>query len=190
MNITHNPLEDVEDFLINQLNENTIELLKYFEDNKQEIISDFLTHFLVLCEKAIWQQEMGIKAPIAYVHIGFLRSSLLTKSYEFRMGLHDEKFWLDKEDTSIYWKADFFFQYVESDVEEVRKMLKPYPHLPESEAYEIGYRYAQCYLIPAARQIIQDIMIEVLQIPELERLHLDKNLSIVFGGYMEGGDSI
>jgi len=186
----HNPLEDVENFLINKLNENSPKLLSYFEDNKDEILNDFLAHFIPLCEKTSWQQEVGIKAPIACVHIGFLRSSLLTKSYEFRIGLHDEKFWMDNEDSSVYWKADFFFQYVEPDIDEVRKILKPYPHLPEAEVYEVGYRYAQCYLIPVTQKIMQNIMIEVFQRANFGKLNVDKNLSIVFGGYMEEGESI
>jgi len=189
-NSTHNPLEYVENFLIDKLNENTIEILKYFENNKQEIIDDFLLHFLKLCRLVYKEQAIGFKAPIAYMHIGFLRSSLLTKSYEFRLGMHDENFWLDTDDTSVYWKADFFFQYVEPDTETMQQMVKPYPHISEYEVYEISYRYAQCYLIPATRQIIQDIMIEVFKIPELNYLKLDKNLSIVFGGYMEGGNNI
>jgi len=184
-----NPLETVENFLIDKLFENSAEILKYYEENRDEITNDFLLYFTQLCEKGTQQQKTNIKAPISYIHIGFLRSSFLTESYEFRLGLHNNKLWLDTTDTSVYWKADFIFKHVEPDMDEVQQMLKPFQML-EYEIHEIKYNYTQCYLIPVAFQIVQDIMFEAVETSEILQLKFDEQMSVMFGGYMERGEKI
>jgi len=182
--------EVIENFLLDRLGENYTNTYKYFENNKQETIDDFILYFAKLCELTRHQQKFIAKPPIAYLHIGFLRSSLLTGSNEFRIGFHDERLWLDTVESSVYWKGDFLFQCVEPDMDEVKKILKSFPEMSKDEIHEIRYRYAQCYFVPLARQVVQDIILEALEIPEFSQLQLDKNISVLFGGYMEGGEEI
>jgi len=187
---TDNPLETVENFLVDKLFENSANVMDYYEENRQEITDDFLLHFIKLCKHGESQQRTNLKAPITYIHVSFLRSSLLTEGYEFRIGLHNKNFWLDIIETSVYWKADFIFQYVEPDINEVRMILKPFPNISEYEINQIKYRYAQCYLMPVAFQIVQDVMYEAVEIPEILHLEFDEEMFVLFGGYMERGENI
>jgi len=184
------PLTMAEDFLLDKLEENAKELMEYFAANKQQIIDSFTEKFIELCKLTRQQQESGLKAPIAFVHIASLRSSLLTETYEFRISMFDNRFWLDTVETAVYWKGDFFFRHVEPDIAEISKQLKAQASVPEYEIHEFRYRYALCYLLPPAQAIIEEIAAEALKAPAFAELMLDENIAVIFGGHMEGGGII
>ena len=180
----------METFLSGQLEKHVSGLDKYFEGNKEEITDDFIATINNLCALAKEQQASGVKAPICYLHIGFLRSSLLTGTYDFRVALHSNLLWLDKTETSVYWVPGFVFKYVSRDISDMVEFARR-ERTPISKfaVDELKYRYAQAY-IGQVQSIATKIMPGAIEKSDFTQLELEDKYTAVFGGHMESGTII
>ena len=176
-------------FLGSRLKESTQALDESFISNQQSIAEDFTKHLNYLCIAANSQQHSSTKSPIAYLHIGFLRSSFITETYDFRIAMYDENFWLDQEETAIYWTFNAPFIYVQQDIDALHNTLSWTHSVSEFEMQALKYQYAQSYL-PIARQMIERLIIKALDKSGIWQLKLSDAFSVVFGGHMEDGITI
>lgn len=180
-------LKSSEDFLFKRIKPNLESLEKHVETNKELIVESFIKKLNKLFDVALLQQAAAVKEPIEYIYISFLRSSILTERYEFKIDLFSEMLWMDKEETSIYWTLKFIFQYVEKDMEDMNNFVKR--KIPQFDLEELKYEYASCY-IPFARLLINKTIKEVLPRTKFNLLKTDESVKVMFGGYMEKGEII
>ena len=161
----------------------------YYTGNKEAIQSYFIKSINSLIELVKSQQERGIKRDIAYMNICFLRSSVLTESYDFMISLYDDKFYLDKTETHIYFKLDFIFEHINKDIDEIRKEFLIYPAIKKYELKEIRFSYAQYHFIYAMKiiqKLCEDIGIKS-HLLTFEDLNIKEDFKIIIGGHMEEG---
>jgi len=180
---------DFETLIAEKLDTSTTALSEYFYQHKQKLAEDLFNTLAPLVEMAKYQQIAGVKEPLACLHIAFLRSCIAAQTYEFRLALCSKDLWTDPIETAVYWDASFIFQYVEQDVSEVVGILKRQAPLSDFDVREMKYKYALDFL-PTAQIIVEELMLEALSKVDLEGLKFDESLTVVHGGYMEGGTVI
>jgi len=163
---------------------NEAKLNAHFATNREQMLADLVLHLNALCAIANWQQNEGTKSQISYLHIAYLRSSILSGSYDFRLSMLTDKFWLDSTETAVYWKHDFAFMYVSSDIDEMSNRLREKHRLLEFEVDELRYKYALLYL-PKALDSIKDLMPDAISKSDMATLSLNPDYSIILGGHME-----
>ncbi|MCL1924352.1 MAG: hypothetical protein FWF50_02075 [Defluviitaleaceae bacterium] len=178
----------VDEFLSKRIEENFKKLGSYIDDNKEEIVKSLaekLNELVFICKK---QQMDNEKNEISYLHIAFLKSSILTKTYEFRLALYDKNFWLDKTETEAYFKFDFLFDYIEKDIENASEYVEKGPNLKfrlEEVKNEYTYYYMQFLKI-----VLSKTLIEALKESYMDKLSLNEDFKVLFGGYMENAETI
>jgi len=175
--------------LAEKLEQSSLALEDYFFKNLDEILSGFYSHINALCQKAKEQQTDGKKAPIAYLNICHLRSSLLTGSHEFRIALHDERLYLDTTETVAYWKPDFLFRHIDGDLDGIANKMAIFPKLTKFEVEEIKYVYTSLHFIHALHfttALCDDIVAQT----DLAALELTDDFKVIFSGHMENGITI
>jgi len=189
MNKKKEMLKQVEEFLLSRIEPNLEKLEKYLEENKDVIAKDFIEKLNALSELGIIQQRAEVKEPIKYLYISYLRSSILTESYEFRLDLFNDIIWLDKEETAVYWTLGFMFQYIEQDVNDAKELLRNEGPIPKFYFEEIKYIYSQCYF-PFVILVVDKIIEEAMAKSNFYRLVTAESCKVLFGGYMEQAEII
>ena len=188
-------MSELEDFIGDRFERNIDEMHSYFEENYEKETNDFASHLKDIYLLAINQQKSEKKAGIKYLHIAFLRSSLLTESYNLKLSLYSEKFYMDKTETSIYWKPGFIFKYIDGDMAEAKELLikkSAITQISEFDLKELRYAYAQMYL-PVCLPFIGDLVegaMEIIVQDEWEVPVMTDDFSVIYGGHMEKGYTV
>lgn len=178
-----------EDFLAERLEKNGERLADYYIKRRKDITAVFIEHIHALSEITGEHQRTLGKAAGRYLHIACLRSSIMTGSHEFRLAMYSNKFYLDPIDTSVYWKADFLFQYVEQDIQDALTLIRrKVTGISDFEIKELTFKYAQCYCPVMAFFITELVQAAMEQIKW--DCEMDKDFSVVFGGHMEQGATV
>ncbi len=72
-------------------------------NNDRALIEEKLTlQFNSVCREAISFQEKEVKREIKYIYFSMVRTKLLENKGQWRIDLYDERWFLDKEECSIY----------------------------------------------------------------------------------------
>ena len=175
----------IDDFLMKKLENNLKELESGFINQRQKVTESFTAALNSLCTTVKQQQANGIKPPISYLHIAFLRSGLLMETYEFMLAMYSSQYWLDPVETNSYWKFDYAFQHASHDISELQALLKGKYSITEYELQEIKFRYLQLYL-PIAQRLIGEFAPDAVKKSDFMQLSLDDmGYSVIYGGHME-----
>ena len=93
-------------------------------DHAVEFCEACLMPLQKLFQNAEELQQTGQKSEIYYVYISYLRSSLITGSYEIRVDLYGEDFWLDDNPITEYITIPYLFGFYKEDISEFQRLLK------------------------------------------------------------------
>lgn len=80
-----------------------------------QFVEEFKAAFDDVFQRCVKMQAAGEKAPIAFVCVSKLRSSLMTKTYDVRIDLYDKNFYLDRSECAGKWRAAFAFEPIQED---------------------------------------------------------------------------
>lgn len=165
--------------------QNLEELQKAYYQEKDKVDQSFLKSFTNVFEKAIYLQKSKYKGPIGFIVISFLRTSIIENNFEYRIDLYDNSFYLDKVECSGYWNANFFFQYLNNDVEILQMIIREY--IGKVKQYELEFfkkEYAASYNLLVNEYIIHNIT-SVIKTEEYKMIVKDQNIKILSGEYMD-----
>lgn len=161
------------------------EILEIIKNNSTQEAKDYKKAFENVCEKAYLLQESGLKEEIAYIVITYLRSSILTGSYEFMFQLYSQDFYYDAVETSGVWAPLFIMKYYEKTVEYLENAVKSKViQLQEYEFRKIKLDLAGDYYKLASIFIAEQIQ-DMLQLTCYKKLKKASTLKILYGGYMD-----
>lgn len=146
-------------------------ILKEYFNNKNKILrknADKINNLL--------NKSKCFAKDIKYISVLFLRSSLITKTYDFYFGLYDEKLYLDENILYTTLNLSFIFTYFEKDIDYFKENCNIY-NLSSYEVYYLEQEYIK-YYYKIAFKIFKDILIEVLKDCDFE------DYKVIFGEYM------
>ena len=182
--------EIAEPFFRQKLSGNMKTLVKGFSDNRKDISNDFANRVKNLYALAAQQQQEASKNPVSYLCIAYLRSSLITKTYDFRLSLHSNEFYTDPVETCGYWKPGFLLGHIEHDMKELQAMLRREPSIVQVSDFdikEVEYSYALAHMFTAVF-FMNSLIKETFEKAEAESWEapiFSDDFAVVFGGHME-----
>ncbi len=134
----------------------------------------------------LWDGEGGRKA--GSLGICYLFSGMAMRTYEFRLALYGEDFYLDGYPAVRRWKPPCFFEMFEEDMAVIMKKLrKVYPRIYAYEEDAVRRRCVEYYLA-AVRQLCEDMAEEIVCMEEFLGMEKTDNFFIFFGAYRGEGD--
>lgn len=105
------------------------EVSKIYErlnENRESIEGNLLCKFNEVCSLAEGFQKEDLKGEIKYIYICYLRTSIMDNRAVFRIDLHDEKCFLDKNECSINIDFDFIYEGLFKHMEELKEKRREY----------------------------------------------------------------
>ncbi|WP_246070686.1 hypothetical protein [Paenibacillus kobensis] len=91
-----------------------------------EIDAAFLASFDEACRQAVRHQQEGRKGEAAYLYISLLRTQVMEWKAGYRIEVYDGNWFMDREDCSTIWEADFIFQPLFDRMEGLKEQLGQY----------------------------------------------------------------
>lgn len=126
----------------------------------------------------------------ASLGICILCSSVSMKTYEYKLVLSGDEFWLDKDIVESAWILEGFFEGFEEDMEILIKQLKGnYPRVCKNEEDAVRFLCVD-YYHAAVYQLCKDMIEEVMASDEFIKLNKTNDFYIYFGRYKGEGEII
>lgn len=178
---------DNEEYVKTRIKEITDSIQKTIKENKEQILSGFQDAFDEAFQKGIRMQKTEEKGAIAYLCIGILRSSLLTKTYQLRIDLYDSNFYLDRVECEGYWDVGFAFQGLDDDMNYFTKCArKKLVRIQDAEMLIFMQEYQEHYF-----DILEGFCIEniagILELPNWKALKKEAEVNFTYGEFLDKG---
>lgn len=133
-----------------------------------------------------WERQEGRKA--GCLGICYLYGSMLMRTYDLRLVLYGEDFYLDRKPVVCSWKPPCFFEMFEEDMAAVLKKLRNiYPRIYVYEEEAVRMRCAE-YYIAAVCRLCADMAGEILRTEEFLHMERADGFYIFFGRYRGEGE--
>ena len=130
------------------------------------------------------------KEEIEYIYIQYLHSSLNTGRWGYRIEVFDEKFYLSKEEICAYYYPEFLYPVWEKDLNMwTQKLRSMYPRIQAYEMEKIKTEYIEYYNL-ICRTLFKELAILIINLSAWKQVKKGKEVTILFGGYMEKGTII
>lgn len=159
-------------------------LMKEYKENEEAILQNFQNVLEKLYRTAAEMQIGGSKGAVAYLGICYCLSSAYTGNYEFRLDMYDKEFYLDENESCVYWMPDFINTYLERDIAYFRKTIKE--KVPRVKEYEerqfiIGYMRNYMYIV---LEFLRQKLYGTLEKIEKGDIRTSEDFTVFFGEYM------
>ena len=157
------------------------------EENRQAVIQAF-KELASRWEESHKDPDDGTKA--ATLGVTYLLSSILTKTYDLKLSLLGEGFWLEKEPVEVMWKPPYFFEYFEEDAAHVIKELRgSFPRLCSAEEDAVRLKCVDYYLA-AVQKLCKDMAEEIMESREFRDLNKTEDFFLFFGRFQGEGERL
>lgn len=143
--------------------------------------------FLEACEKCDFMQKKGRKKEIMFVGIHFLKSSMITGTYDLYINFYDNQLYGDRIETYGIWKPQTIMSHYEelAQVYEKniqRKVIRPlYSEIQDMKMQLYGD------FLKIAEGIVRAYAFELINLPEFITLNRQSEYALFFSAYMELG---
>lgn len=169
-------LEEVKGNIAAEIEKNWLTILKNFQDAFDEVF-----------QKGTKMQKAGAKGAIAYVCIGILRSSLMTKTYQMRIDLYDKNLHMDQRECASPWAVDFLFKWLDEDVIYFTKCARQkLVRIQDAEMVIFMQEYQENYFDILETFCAQHIH-DVIQIKSWGGLNKEAQVKFTFGEFLDQG---
>lgn len=152
------------------------------ELKKPSALEELKNSFDMVFKKAERQQENEEKDEIAFVMVFCLRSSIVTKSYDFLIQLYDESMYYDMTETCGVWTPKRIMGYYQQQVEYFEQEVKKvFIRVQKSELIPIERELAGDYYKIAFGFLVEHIQ-DIVELESFHRLRKTDGLQIQYGG--------
>lgn len=139
-------------------------------------------------EKLAFQWNLFHDNEAASLGVCYLYSSLLMRTYKFKIILLGKEFWLEEEPEEIVWDLASFFESFEKDMKLVlSRMENIFPRFCKAEEDAVRLYCAEYYLA-AICQLCRDLAWEILSSDEMKELKKTEDFYIFFGRFLGEGE--
>lgn len=156
-----------------------------FFDNKQKILSELTDAFDQLFKKGIELQRKNEKEKIGFISIFYLKSSIVTGSYEIMINLYDKSYYFDRKEVSACWKPMFIIRYFIDDIEYLQKAIKTKIIRPQRyEIDKIKMQYCNDYF-KVIECFLEKYIDEITSLDSFNKLQKEEDIKITLGEYLD-----
>lgn len=155
-------------------------------NNDRALIEEKLTsQFNSVCREAISFQEKEVKREIKYIYFSMVRTKLLENKGQWRIDLYDERWFLDKEECSIYIDLDFIYEPLFNHMKEISAKKKECLGIIKGKDIEaIKLKEANKYH-SLALNIIKNTLEKFLECTSYKEMKKKEDIVIMAGEYMD-----
>ncbi len=134
----------------------------------------------------IWNESQDRQA--ASLGICSLYSSILRQTYEYKIVLLGEEFWLDEDAVEIMWIPKGFPEIFEQDMSVlIKKLSGIFPRLCKEEETAIRFVCAE-YFHGTVYKLCRDFIGDILENNAFLQLKKKEDFFVFFGGYRGEGE--
>lgn len=167
------------------LEQSTKCMLQELNQNTNSVKKEFLQAIDSVLTLGYQMQQKKEKEAIAFLHIFYLKASLLTGTYELQINLFDKRFYFDKQECYGFWIPKLFIKYFEEDMakfyEKARKHLIQFGYAGKQE---VKLHYYDAYLAMIGQFIVKEAP-EIAKLSSFQKLEKEERFTILFGGYLD-----
>lgn len=157
---------------------------RYVKD-KENIENRLINSFEALCKKAMELQKEEKKGAIKYIYFSYLRTSIKENKATYRLDAYDENWFLDNEECSTLWNADFIFSSLFKHMEELEESRKPYlKRITAMDIEKIKLIEADKYKV-LTNEFIKSLVEKLIETEGYKEMNKDEEICIIAGEYMD-----
>jgi hypothetical protein len=152
---------------------------------KKEILNELTGVFDELLKRGIELQRKLEKGKMGFISIFFLRSSIITESYEIMISMYEKGYYFDRKPLSISWKPMFIMKYFIDDMKYFEKAIKSkIIRVQKSEINKVKMHYCEDYF-----QVIKEFFLnyidEITSLNSFKELEKEEDIKITLGEFMD-----
>lgn len=133
-----------------------------------------------------WNETQDRQA--ASLGICILHSSILRQTYEYRIVVMGEEFWLDENAVELMWIPKGFPEIFEQDMSAlIKKLSSIFPRLCKEEETAVRFRCAE-YFHGAVCKLCKDFLADILESEGFLQLKKTEDFFLFFGAYRGEGE--
>lgn len=175
----------VEKYVKGQWQHEFIAIDEEYRKNKESIDKGLKLAFESLCKKAIALQEIKAKGKIKYIYFSFLRTSIMENTAFYRLDAYDEKWFLDKQECSVMWDADFIFRNLFNHIEEIQTKTVAYARkITPIDIEEIKFCEALKYNTLTI-EFLKEMVPVLIECEAYKEMVKDTDITILAGEFMD-----
>lgn len=159
------------------------EQLPLLNTKLEKITPSFSKRFLIAAKESF--NKISVyeeKSSIRYLKISYLFSSILTKTFLFRIDLFDDSFYLDEKECDSYFSVPEIFDLDTDFLYFKKELSKELGQMKDYEVWEVVYQFQQLKF--ATFPFYLEDLFESIDLSPFSYKCRDK-LSILYGGHMD-----
>jgi len=163
-----------------------VRIEEYCKRHGNEIATQFVLAFQEAFKQAAVLQKSQEKGAVRYLVLSHLYSSVWAGGYSVKLDLFDSRFYADPQEIDVYLALDWLYGFLSEDMDYIYKelikqrVLTPRRH----EMEQIRYRYVYHYHAVVLELISNNIQ-ALLSLPAFNKMTVEPDFEIYFGGYMD-----
>lgn len=172
------------EFLSTRFFDNIEAFREMFSSVKGQLLPGCVSVLNVLTQEAFSMQKDGL-GPIKYMSITYLSSSLIAKTYDYQIALHDNNFNLSVLHPAQYWYPQCVGEFFEKECTALREYLshkiirfRPYE---AQTALDVLFQLYSIFLSSWLKDNIRQAIAQTA----LFTLNTEETVTVMYGGYMD-----
>lgn len=175
----------VEKYVLHQWENELLAIDQRYNQNKANIENGLTVAFDKACKKALKLQEQGPKGDIQYIYLSFLRTSIMNNTALYRIDAYDQNWYLDQEECSALWEADFIFHSLFQNMAELETKKADYARKITSMDIERIKQYEALKYHSLAVEFLREMLPKLIETDGYKQMGKTPDLSIMAGEYMD-----
>ncbi len=167
------------------LEQSTKCILQELNQKSNSIKKEFLQAVDSVLTLGYQMQQRKEKEKVSFLHIFYLKSGLLTGTYELQINLFDKRSYFDPQECYGFWIPTLFIKFFEEDIEKFyEKARKHLVQFGYAGKQDVKLRYYDAYLAMIGQFIVKEGL-EIIKLSSFQKLEKEENIMILFGGYLD-----
>jgi len=167
-----------------------MELERYYQDHREDCVSDFRESFRQICLKIKAMQLSNEKDKIGYLTYSMLRTAILRKKPIYLIEATNKEHFFDREECWGEYDPGWAFRFLdelEIELEEKRKLYLGQIAKPNIEQLKLQetpkyHRYVICFL--------RYVMPQAVLLPEFQEIDKEEKLEVRAGEYLDSSEVV
>lgn len=99
-------------------------LIEEYEKSKTVYLNQCEECMKKLIEQCKQKQEQGQKDVVGCIGVHFLRTSVRTRSFEYKIAMYNTELFQDRQEVAVYWEPPYLRKIAEEAVKDLSSMLR------------------------------------------------------------------
>lgn len=149
--------------------------------NKEKYVKNFIAKIDLLFKEFLAKQEEGKKGAAEQVIVYFLRSSIVTETFDFCIHVYDQQFLWEAEETFVVWNEKVVEEYFKRTIQKIKQDIKgKLTGVVDYDYTSIELRIGELFL-SSMYAIVCQACKEIFHLKSYQEMKKSDNIKIYFG---------